>query len=122
MIEKNICWMFSIILLLMILISIFGGSIRYRENFLDEVTGYDLEPSMNNDDEYASISLPSANDTAVEEENIIEVDEENIVQEEQPPSQPQQQQSSQIPNDMINNNNMSVVEGFSGDEWASSQW
>lgn len=105
----------------MILISIFGGSIRYRENFLDEIAGYDLEPDMNDDNEYASISLPSANDMVEEEEQIIEVDEENVVQEEQATPQPLPQ-SSQIPNDLINNNNMSVVEGFSGDEWASSQW
>lgn len=127
MIEKNICWMFSIILLLMILISIFGGSIRYRENFLDEITGYELESGVADNNDYASISLPSSNDMIeeeqqdvnqdIEEENVIQ--EENIVQENQEPDS----KNPSVEKEAIKlNYDMSIIEGFSGDEWASSQW
>lgn len=122
MIEKNICWMFSIILLLMILISIFGGSIRYRENFLDEITGYELKPGVDDDNEYASISLPSLNDMIEEEQDV---EEENEIQEEnhKPHIKVSPVEKQSVDKGAIKlNSSMDVIEGFSGDEWASSQW
>lgn len=67
-------WTFCTFLVILTLISSFGGSIRYRENFFEELFDNDMSNGSNHGEDVASISSKILSQTLVSqemEENII---------------------------------------------------
>jgi hypothetical protein len=69
-------WMFCVFLMIITLLSSFGGGIRYRENFLEEV--YDLN-DITSDLTHTNDFYPVNIDTKIYEESASEKIEEEIV-------------------------------------------
>ena len=73
-------WMFCVLLMIITLLSSFGGGIRYRENFLEEVYDLnDITSELKNADFY-----PVNIDSKIYEESMPEKIEEEIVSKVQP--------------------------------------
>ena len=78
-------WMFCVLLLIITLLSSFGGGIRYRENFLEEVFDLnDVTDFITDTKNYFPINFP----TSVTEETITvpekKIEEETPIQLEEP--------------------------------------
>ena len=82
---QNQFWMFCVLLLIITLLSSFGGGIRYRENFLEEVFDLnDVTDFITDTRNYFPINFP----TSVTEETITKpekkIEEEIQIQFEEP--------------------------------------
>lgn len=67
---KNVFWMFSILLMIITVLSSLGGGIRYRENFLEEV--FDLNDITSDIEMIPFESQPAMVSEYVEEEKKVE--------------------------------------------------
>ena len=120
--SSNVFWMYCTLLFILTLISSFGGSIRYQENFLEEVfnmiDGVSDEQPFENVEGVIDDSLDNYkqlnNDVIVEEEEPIQYY--NDEHDDQHGAEPQiiEPPTGQVQLDSFDN-----IEGFSGDVWAA---
>ena len=114
-------WMFCVLLMIITLLSSFGGGIRYRENFLEEV--YDLN-DITNDLTHSNDFYPVNIDSKIYEESVSEkIEEEIIAPIKQPTPKPivpilLPDPPAGISSDFAQYN---VVEAYTGEAFASFQ-
>ena len=114
---SNVILLYCIALLLLTLINTIGGSIRVRENFLDEV--FNLISDVENENK----EISGLEDAEFQNFKTI-VQEEDTIEPEQEPEPELEPESEQVPEPILENEPQSKdplenLEGFSGDTWAS---
>ena len=118
---SNVILLYCIALLILTLINTIGGSIRVKENFLDEV--FNLISDVENENKDIS-GLEDAEfqnfKTIVQEEDTIEPEPElEQVPEQVPEQDPEQDPEPILENEPQSKDPLENLEGFSGDVWAS---
>lgn len=114
MYQKQQFWMFCVLLLVITLLSSFGGGIRYRENFLEEV--FDLNDITNYITDNTNYHPVVFNPKVSEEEEAKKIEEETTetsvasvpVDFKQPEGVPQK-----IPN------HYNIIEAYTGEAYAA---
>jgi hypothetical protein len=112
---KKTFWMFSILLMIITITSSVGGSIRYRENFLEEVFDVKDIDSYQYDNNLLDTFRKPKKNIVVEEESIIQ---EESIQTKQ--MRPKPKLSNNIKPTVVPSRNMyDTIEGYTGDMYAS---
>ena len=114
---SNVIWLYCIALLLLTLINTIGGSIRVKENFLDEV--FNLISDVENENK----DITGLEDAEFQNFKTIVQEEDNIEPGPEPGPEPEPEPEPElepvIENEPQIKDPLENLEGFSGDAWAS---
>jgi hypothetical protein len=113
---KKTFWMFSILLMIITITSSVGGSIRYRENFLEEVFDVTDIDSYQYDNNLLDTFRKPKKNIVIEEESIIQ---EESIQPKQMRTKPTTIRNNIKPTVVPSRNVYDTIEGYTGDSYAS---